>query len=98
MKRTARIEIRTTEERKEQIDSRVEVLGIDRTAYMERLIDEDIHNKKDTIYNRQVCMSIQNMSKIVYELSEAIDNMDDEQKYLVEDLEKEMNKIWLYLN
>lgn len=101
-KQTARIEIRTAQERIELINKRIAELDMSRTAYIVNLIDADLNDGKKIIYTKENGKLMREASETVYKLTKAVESLEGEEhkdlRRLATQAEKGMVDLWRSLN
>ena len=79
-----RIEFRTTIERRNKMDERIKKLKLDRTAYLEELIDNDLRDSGNIIPMKVLAVNLGAVSESLDTLLKDIEVIEDENyDYLV---------------
>ena len=97
-----RIEFRTTIERRNKMDERIKKLKLDRTAYLEQLIDNDLQDSGNIIPMKMLAINLGAVSENLDTLFKDIKAIEDENydylKNKVTEVERGMIKLWQSLN
>ena len=97
-----RIEFRTTIERRNKMDERMKKLKLDRTAYLEQLIDNDLQDSGNIIPMKMLAINLGAVSENLDTLFKDIKAIEDENydylKNKVTEVERGMIKLWQSLN
>lgn len=101
VKKNKRIELRITEENWNRCNQRAKELGINRSEYLENLIEKDIQGNDNILYQKDLVDMLQKISRDTYELCSAAQNMNvDNIKFLlpyINSMEGDMRKLWRLL-
>lgn len=97
-----RIEFRTTIERRNKMDERIKKLKLDRTAYLEELIDNDLRDSGNIIPMKVLAVNLGTVSESLDMLLKDIKTIEDENyaylKNRATEVERGMIKLWQSLN
>ena len=97
-----RIEFRTTIERRNKMDERMKKLKLDRTAYLEQLIDNDLQDSGNIIPMKMLAINLGAVSENLDTLFKDIKAIEDENydylKNKVTEVERGMITLWQSLN
>ena len=97
-----RIEFRTTIERRNKMDERMKKLKLDRTAYLEQLIDNDLQDSGNIIPMKMLAINLGAVSENLDTLFKDIKAIEDENyaylKNRATEVERGMIKLWQSLN
>ena len=97
-----RIEFRTTIERRNKMDERIKKLKLDRTAYLEQLIDNDLQDSGNIIPMKMLAINLGAVSENLDTLFKDIKAIEDENydylKNKVTEVERGMITLWQSLN
>lgn len=97
-----RIEFRTTIERRNKMDERMKKLKLDRTAYLEQLIDNDLQDSGNIIPMKVLAINLGAVSENLDMLFKDIKALEGEKydylKNKVTEVERGMITLWQSLN
>ena len=97
-----RIEFRTTIERRNKMDERMKKLKLDRTAYLEQMIDNDHQDSGNIIPMKMLAINLGAVSENLDTLFKDIKAIEDENydylKNKVTEVERGMITLWQSLN
>lgn len=97
-----RIEFRTTIERRNKMDERMKKLKLDRTAYLEQLIDNDLQDSGNIIPMKVLAINLGAVSENLDMLFKDIKALEGEKydylKNKVTEVERGMITLWQLLN
>lgn len=100
-KKNKRIELRITEENWNRCNQRAKALGINRSEYLENLMDKDIQGNVNILYQKDLVDMLQKISRDTYKLCSTAKNMNpDTIKILlphINCMEGDMRKLWQLL-
>ena len=97
-----RIEFRTTIERRNKMDERIKKLKLDRTAYLEEFIDNDLRDSGNIIPMKVLAVNLGAVSESLDTLLKDIEVIEDENydylKNKATEVERGMITLWQSLN
>lgn len=97
-----RIEFRTTIERRNKMDERMKKLKLDRTSYLEQLIDNDLQDSGNIIPMKMLAINLgavsENLDTLFKDMKAIEDENYDYLKNKVTEVERGMITLWQSLN